>query len=430
MSLYDQYYTSADVNVYLHNPVTDLRVHIDTIVGIGFRHSISAVPVYEIGNMNPAFFSRGNSLVTGSLDLAFKSSKYLTNILKYLESAGAVTNQITTFAAESNALESLVTPDGYKTVGSIKATGSVEFQTPATIQKEVKVEATPVISIGSFANLINIEIIFDNSNSNYDGRRSMITIYGVRLTEFTTGAASQAEGAISDRYGFIGKNITSVQIPKVVIQPDPTPALASSGTSTPDTRTATEKAAGAAAAPATGAANNKVATVNTRNAAGTPALAPALGPLSPQAPIIPVPVTVTSILGNITTVTPATGVGAPQDRGATSTTVKVAAVAVPPGIGLEPLAGKKAVTSIDISNVSEYKILNRVGSPAVILLSSKNGRVKNYTLEPNNPSNIQAETIKNDNSGFNLVKAPPGFVFLQYADTKTGTAVFVLTKNN
>ena len=64
--MYDQYFTGSDVNIYLRYPNTDKQVHIDKAIGIGYNHSMSSVPIYVLGNVDPAFFSRGNSLLKGT----------------------------------------------------------------------------------------------------------------------------------------------------------------------------------------------------------------------------------------------------------------------------------------------------------------------------------------------------------------------------
>mgnify|MGYP001602673283 CR=1 FL=1 len=84
MAIYDHYYSGSDVNIYLRYVPSGRMVHLDKAIGIGFNHSMSTIPIYTLGNVNPSFFSRGNSLLQGSLDIVFKSDQYLQKTINHL----------------------------------------------------------------------------------------------------------------------------------------------------------------------------------------------------------------------------------------------------------------------------------------------------------------------------------------------------------
>ena len=83
---YDHYYTSVDVTVDLIYPATGKRVNIDKAVAIAFTHNISSVPIYTLGTLVPYFYSKGNSLDTGSTNplttIDFASSSLIPLLIK------------------------------------------------------------------------------------------------------------------------------------------------------------------------------------------------------------------------------------------------------------------------------------------------------------------------------------------------------------
>lgn len=188
--MYDHYYTASDVNIYLYYPLTDKRVHIDKALGIGYNHNMSSAPIYVLGNVDPAFFTRGNSLVQGNFDLAFKSVKYLKTGINYLLDKGSLKNEY----------ETLMGKVSKKTITDleIKRLGELQSQTITNMT---------TISISQIFHLFDIIIEFDNTNSNTSGSRSSIVLEGVKFTSEGMSIYSTEESSLVDRITFLAKNI-------------------------------------------------------------------------------------------------------------------------------------------------------------------------------------------------------------------------------
>lgn len=188
--MYDQYYTGSDVNVYLYYPLTDRRVHIDKALGIGYSHSMSSAPVYVLGNVDPAFFTRGNSLIQGNLDLAFKSIKYLKTGINYLLNK-------TNLNSEKAELQLKV---------KNKTATKQDVHRLSKLQNETITDMT-TISISQIFHLFEIIIEFNNTNSNSTGETSSIVLEGIKFISEGMNIYSTEESALVDRISFLGKNV-------------------------------------------------------------------------------------------------------------------------------------------------------------------------------------------------------------------------------
>ena len=188
--MYDNYYTGSDVNVYLYYPLTDKRVHIDKAMGIGYNHSISTAPVYILGNGDPAFFTRGNSLVQGNLDLAHKSIKYLKTGISYLLSKADLNDE---------------KADLYIKVRDNSASKE-EFLRYGQLQNELITDMT-TISISEIFHEFELIIEFNNTNSNKTGVTESVVLEGLKFNSSSTNVYSTEESVLVDRLTFMAKNL-------------------------------------------------------------------------------------------------------------------------------------------------------------------------------------------------------------------------------
>lgn len=187
--MYDQYYTGSDVNVYLYYKLTDRRVHIDKALGIGYNHNVSSAPVYVLGDVDPAYFTRGNSLVQGNIDLAFKSIKYLKVGINHLLNKSSLENEKTQLLAK---------------VGKEKLTSS-EVARLNALQSQTITDMSS-ISISEIFHLFDIIIEFNNSNSSVDGVTSSMVLEDVKFISESMNIYSTEESALVDRITFLAKN--------------------------------------------------------------------------------------------------------------------------------------------------------------------------------------------------------------------------------
>ena len=190
--IYDLYYSASDVNIYLYYPITDKKVHLDKAMGVSYTHNMSSAPVYTLGDVNPTFFSIGNSLIQGNLDLAFKSTVYLQKTINYLlDSAGR--------EAQKKALEAKAQSQNARGLTEEEVKQLYILQTSAVPKMTDN-------SISDIFGLFEIHIEYDNTNATQDGTYHMIKLEGIKFIGEAMSIHSSQEAALVDRYMFLGKN--------------------------------------------------------------------------------------------------------------------------------------------------------------------------------------------------------------------------------
>ena len=183
--LYEHYYSSVDCKVFLVNNVDGKSVQVDLITGIGYDYNVSSIPVYTLGSRFPAFFTNGNSLGTGSMVLPFKSEKYLKAMLQYLfseETPSTPQQQIDPTTASDNEFKL----NQYKPI-SVVSTGEI-------------------VDVGSVVSLVDIKIIFNNSNAFYnDDSDKIIILRDCKFISDNLEVLSTRDGTIQHGYKFLFK---------------------------------------------------------------------------------------------------------------------------------------------------------------------------------------------------------------------------------
>ena len=183
--LYEHYYSSVDCKVFLVNNVDGKSVQVDLITGIGYDYNVSSIPVYTIGSRFPAFFTGGNSLGTGSMILPFKSEKYLKAMLQYL------------FSEETSS-----TPQQ-----QIDPTTASDNEFKLNQYKPISVVSTEeIVDVGSVVSLVDIKIIFNNSNAFYnDDSDKIIILRDCKFISDNLEVLSTRDGTIQHGYKFLFK---------------------------------------------------------------------------------------------------------------------------------------------------------------------------------------------------------------------------------
>ena len=183
--LYEHYYSSVDCKVFLVNNVDGKSVQVDLITGIGYDYNVSSIPVYTIGSRFPAFFTGGNSLGTGSMVLPFKSEKYLKAMLQYLFSEETPSNsqqQIDPTTASDNEFKL----NQYKPISVVSA--------------------EEIVDVGSVVSLVDIKIIFNNSNAFYnDDSDKIIILRDCKFISDNLEVLSTRDGTVQHGYKFLFK---------------------------------------------------------------------------------------------------------------------------------------------------------------------------------------------------------------------------------
>lgn len=191
--MYQHYYTSSDVTVDLYCPSTSKRVNLDTTIGIAYNENVSSVPVYTLGNSIPTFFSKGNSLVQGQIDLVFTGTDYLVTVLEELLNVNF--NQKKTTVANTKK----------KQEGSFLDLDTMSEDELIDYKEAMK--TVPLASPRSLVDLlIPLEIIvtFNNTNATMDGNTTTTRIEHVKFYSKAKGVSSQDDVNLVTRLSFLG----------------------------------------------------------------------------------------------------------------------------------------------------------------------------------------------------------------------------------
>lgn len=190
---YKKYFTSADCNVYFTNIQDNKQIHIDEAAAIGFNNSVSRVPIYGLGQTLFNFVSRGNILVTGQLNLNFVSDEYLKAAINYVYNKTDNTARLTQLRDRLK----------NNTTASVKLTREewAELALLENLQKEALTK-----DISSMYDPINIQIVFDNTDTSKSSTPKTIVLEHVIFTNHTN-SVQQSDSIVGDGYQFIAKNI-------------------------------------------------------------------------------------------------------------------------------------------------------------------------------------------------------------------------------
>lgn len=191
-SLYDHYYSSSDVIISLSFPPSNKTVILDKALGLGFSQSMTSMPIYTLGKVEPTFFSRGNTLIQGNLDLAFKSSNYMKAAMNYISDATGTQEELRKLRVKMSNNEEPVTKEEVIKYSLLESSSSTSLEST---------------SISEILNLFDIIIDFNNENATMAGTGShKIVLEGVKFIGEAMSIHSADQNALVDRYTFMAKN--------------------------------------------------------------------------------------------------------------------------------------------------------------------------------------------------------------------------------
>lgn len=204
--MYQHYYTAADVTIAFESKRSGTRLVVDQAVAIAYTHNVSTVPVYTLGDYNPSFFSQGNSLVQGQLDLAFSSTEYLVTGLRALIANGG-SDYVIHHPIDKENYQTSVSLKG--TQGQARELRNLSKEEFALIVNDIEVDTMRIDSksIIDIPDLFDIIITYDNTNSNMNGIQSTTVIKDVKLNSQSTAINSVDDTSLVDRISFLAKNI-------------------------------------------------------------------------------------------------------------------------------------------------------------------------------------------------------------------------------
>ena len=206
--MYAHHFTSSDVNISLE--LESKKVYLDTAVSIAYTTNITSVPVYELGSPILKFFSSGNVLVQGQLDLVFTGFEYIPRILAYLIDAQEFKAPEKKSIAQlesmtTDAIEKLIA-DGYNVKPEIPYTSNQLKNIDTVKQLSNKIGD----SLVSFRRPIDINLDLDNMNATMNGYKSVLKIKGCKFTSHSFATTSRDDTSIVLRYTFLAQNVEGV----------------------------------------------------------------------------------------------------------------------------------------------------------------------------------------------------------------------------
>lgn len=185
---YEYYFTSSNAKIFITNPDTNKIMHLDKAIGIGYSGDVSSVPIYTIGSVTPAFFSKGNFLGQGMLVLPFYDERYLKTSLQYVFDELPGKSSAPTISSLD---PSKMTDEMFKTNMFAITTGDTDG----------------VTNIASILSEFDITIVLDNSTPFKNSTSKGITLRGVKLISDTLEINSQQDGIVQLAYKFYFKDI-------------------------------------------------------------------------------------------------------------------------------------------------------------------------------------------------------------------------------
>lgn len=191
---YVNYYTSADVSVFIENPSSDAgdSILIDRLRTVAFTESLSSQAIYGVGNSRFGSLSRGNLYVSGYIELNFTHHLYLKNAL--------------------TAISTKVNPLTSQSVREIVFNSSIADVNSNVTEKKVLNAEQPrnlnASGIDTFPEGFNFRIVFNNTNFNNTDNAKYFLIEYVKIIGSQLTASVSMDGSVGIVYQFIARQIS------------------------------------------------------------------------------------------------------------------------------------------------------------------------------------------------------------------------------
>ena len=215
--MYNHYYSSSDVQLYLSSYDHTKVIKVDTALSLGYSLRQTSAPIYSLGSREAQFFSVGNTIGNGTLTIAFTDEEYLKYCLSYIDNSKSTLIYQTELQAESSGIVS-----NTKEAASSAKDGSVLYQskkfgmnnaTFAAAAKNADATFSTIsneernISIGAIRNLFNIKMFINNETALRTSDSKVITLKGVKIIGENYNATSTADAPLMLSYNFMFKDV-------------------------------------------------------------------------------------------------------------------------------------------------------------------------------------------------------------------------------
>lgn len=215
--MYNHYYSSSDVQLYLSSYDHTKVIKVDTALSLGYSLRQTSAPIYSLGSREAQFFSVGNTIGNGTLTIAFTDEEYLKYCLSYIDNSKSTLIYQTELQAESSGIVSNI-----KEAAASAKDGSVLYQskkfgmnnaTFAAAAKNADATFSTIsndernISIGAIRNLFNIKMFINNETALRTSDSKVITLKGVKIIGENYNATSTADAPLMLSYNFMFKDV-------------------------------------------------------------------------------------------------------------------------------------------------------------------------------------------------------------------------------
>ena len=192
---YVQYYSSADVSVFLEgsNPSDSGGgiIKLDTLRTVTFKEQYTSAPIFGLAKDLHGFINRGNLVVSGLIELNFTDHSYMKDAIDYVKGRGTRYSTETIKKLMNNHLEPM---------GNILAAKSAMGRQQAET-------ASGQVGIDSFQRGFNIRVVFNNSNAIYGDISKEFLISEATVVGSDLVTSSAQSGPVSVTYQFLAKQI-------------------------------------------------------------------------------------------------------------------------------------------------------------------------------------------------------------------------------
>jgi hypothetical protein len=206
--MYQNYYSSSDVQLYFSSTDHTRIIKVDTALSIGYALRQTSSPIYSLGNRLPQFYSQGNTIGNGTITLAFTDEEYLKYCLDYVAMADASTVYATTDTdSVTGAVNEVITgnlnPGNYQ---SQKLTNA-DFIAASNASAYKVTGSKRLISIGAIRPLFNIKMFINNETAIRGSDSKVINLQGVKIVSENFSAASTTDAPLMLSYNFLFKDV-------------------------------------------------------------------------------------------------------------------------------------------------------------------------------------------------------------------------------
>lgn len=206
MSNYTQFYTSADVSVFMEDSAgtgsqqDEPQVMIDTALSVGWSETLSSFGVYGIGEQRFGFLSKGNLMVQGALEISFTHDEYIKTIIDSVKSG-----PMADLASEED-LVNLLEDSSFADM----QTGQYRLKKRLFDKLNTSLSATaPGTGIQDLQSGWDLRVVFNNSNHHHLDENKQFLIKDCTIVGSTIQVATGSSGQISQIYSFVAREVKS-----------------------------------------------------------------------------------------------------------------------------------------------------------------------------------------------------------------------------